>query len=182
MLKFRIENPFLRGLVEWIVVIGLAILLALVTRNFIFRVTRVTGYSMNPTLNHGDVLILNRFSYLFTSPRVGDIVAFPYPSDPSEFFIKRVIAAPGDEIDWQDNQFTINGIPLEDSFSDVGLRSGGNVSFPMVIDEGYFFVLGDNRNASRDSRYMSVGNISGGDMLGRSFVRIWPMRNFGRVD
>ena len=181
MHKFRIENPFLRGLVEWIIVIGLAVLLALVTRNFIFRVTRVTGYSMNPTLNHGDVLILNRFSYLFTSPRVGDIVAFPYPSDPSEFFIKRVIAAPGDEVDFRDNQFVVNGSPLDDSFSAGTVRSG-NVNFPIVIDEGYFFVLGDNRNASRDSRYTSVGNVRGNNMLGRSFVRIWPLPNFGRVD
>lgn len=182
MFKFRIENPFLRGLVEWIVVIGLAILLALLTRNFIFRVTRVTGYSMNPTLNHGDVLILNRFSYLFTSPRVGDIVAFPYPSDPSEFFIKRVIAASGDIVDIQDNQFTVNGILLEDSFSAGTVRSVGNVNFPLTIDEGYFFVLGDNRNASRDSRYTSVGNVRGNEMLGRSFIRIWPIANFGRVD
>jgi len=181
MLKFRIENPFLRGLVEWIIVIGLAVLLALVTRNFIFRVTRVTGYSMNPTLNHGDVLILNRFSYLFTSPRVGDIVAFPYPSDPSEFFIKRVIAASGDEVDFRDNQFVVNDVPLDDSFSTGSARSG-NINFPITIEDGYFFVLGDNRNASRDSRYTSVGNVRGNDMLGRSFVRIWPLPNFGRVD
>ena len=182
MLKFRIENPILRGLVEWIVVIGLAVLLALVTRNFIFRVTRVTGYSMNPTLNHGDVLILNRFSYLFTQPRVGDIVAFPYPSDPSEFFIKRVVGAPGDEVDFMYSQFIVNGVPLDDSFSIGNVRSMGNVGFPMVIEDGYFFVLGDNRNASRDSRYQSVGNVRGRDMLGRSFIRIWPLSNFGRVD
>jgi len=181
-MKVRIGNPFLRGLVEWALTIGLALLLALVIRTFLFRVTRVTGYSMEPSLSHGDVLILNRFSYLFLSPRVGDIVAFPYPENPSEFFIKRVIAVSGDVVDMQDSQFSVNGILLNDDFSDTPVLSHGTIGFPRTVEEGRFFVLGDNRNGSKDSRYASVGTIAGSDMLGRVFVRVWPLASFGRVN
>jgi len=167
---------------EWIFVIVLALLLALITRAFLFRVTRVTGYSMVPTLNHGDVLILNRLTYVFSPPSVGDIVAFPYPENPSEYFIKRVIAAPGDIVDLMDGQFFINGYPLDDAFSEASIRSMGNIVFPVIVEEGRFFVLGDNRNNSQDSRYTTVGNVYGRDMLGRVLVRVWPLSSFGRVE
>jgi len=182
MFNVRIRNPFLRGLIEWGLVIGLALLLALLTRAFLFRVTRVTGYSMEPTLSHGDILILNRFSYLFSSPRAGDIVAFPYPEDPSAYFIKRVIAGAGDTVDLQDNQFLVNGAPLDDPFSQEPIRASWNVNFPVTVEEGRHFVLGDNRNGSRDSRNVTVGNVSGNDMVGKVLIRIWPLSSFGRVE
>jgi len=178
----RIQNPVVKGLVEWVFVIVLALLLALVTRAFLFRVTRVTGYSMEPSLSHGDVLILNRLSYVFSSPQVGDIVAFPYPEDPSSYFIKRIIAQGGDVVDIQENRFIINGQPLDDPFSAELLRAPWNVNFPITVEEGRFFVLGDNRNGSRDSRNVSVGNVYGDEMIGRVLVRIWPFSTFGRVE
>jgi len=177
----RIENPFLRNLTEWIFVIALAFILALVTRAFLFRVTRVTGYSMVPTLNHGDVLILNRFTYLFNDPSVGDIVAFPFPEDPSDYFIKRIVAAPGDVVDFIDGVFYVNGTPLDDAFSHIDVRSMVTVNFPVTVEEGRYFVLGDNRNNSQDSRYSTVSNVYGRDMLGRVFVRVWPFSSFGGV-
>jgi len=178
----RIQNPVIKGLLEWVFVIVLALVLALLTRAFLFRVTRVTGYSMEPSLSHGDVLILNRLSYVFSSPRVGDIVAFPYPEDPSAYFIKRIIAQGGDVVDIQDNRFVINGVPLDDPFSHEPLRAPWNVNFPITVEEGHFFVLGDNRNGSRDSRNASVGNVDGDEMIGRVLVRIWPFSTFGRVE
>jgi len=137
---------------------------------------------MEPSLSHGDVLILNRLSYVFSSPSVGDIVAFPYPEDPSAYFIKRIIAQGGDVVDIQDNQFIINGVPLDDPFSQEPLRAPWNVNFPITVEEGRFFVLGDNRNGSRDSRNVTVGNVDGDEMIGRVFVRIWPFSTFGRVE
>ena len=178
----RIGNPVVRGFAEWVFVIVLALVLALVTRAFLFRVTRVTGYSMEPSLSHGDVLILNRLSYVLSSPRVGDIVAFPYPEDPTSYFIKRIVAEGGDIVDIQDNRLFINGIPLDDAFSHEPLRAPWNVSFPLTVEEGRFFVLGDNRNGSRDSRNATVGNVDGSEMIGRVLVRIWPFSTFGRVE
>ncbi|MCL2287417.1 MAG: signal peptidase I [Firmicutes bacterium] len=182
MFKVRIENPFLRGLVEWILVIGLALLLALIARSFLFRITRVTGYSMEPSLSHGDVLILNRFTYLFRSPAVGDIVAFPYPKDPSDFFIKRVVAVSGDTVDFHNSQFWVNGLPLDDSFSVVPVLSIGDMNFPVTVEEGHLFLLGDNRNVSRDSRCTTVGTVPESEMLGKVFIRFWPISSFGRVE
>ena len=181
MLKNRIQNPTLRTIAEWLISIGLAVLLFLVVRSFLFRVAHVTGKSMEPTLNHGDMVVLNRFSYLFSSPRVGDIVAFPYPEDPSEFYIKRVIAVPGDTVDLQEGAFVINDSPLDDYFSSETIISMGDVIFPITIEDGRYFVLGDNRNGSMDSRFSTVGTVPAQDMVGRVSVRVWPIGRFGRV-
>lgn len=182
MLKARIPNPILRGIVEWLLAIALAALLFFVVRSFIFRVAHVTGNSMEPTLSHGDMVVLNRLSYLFTSPRVGDIVAFPFPEDPSEFYIKRVIAVPGDIVDLQGGIFIINGQPLDDAFSQEPTVSFGDIGFPITIEEGRYFVLGDNRNGSMDSRFSSVGNVTARDMVGRVAIRIYPFNRLGQVD
>ncbi|MCL2839786.1 MAG: signal peptidase I [Defluviitaleaceae bacterium] len=182
MLKNRIENPMLRGIVEWLIAIAFAALLFFVVRSFLFRVAHVNGNSMEPTLSHGDMVVLNRLSYLFSVPRVDDIVAFPFAENPSEFYIKRVIAVPGDMVDLQNGVFLINGIPLVDDFSLEPIVSFGDIRFPTTIEAGHFFVLGDNRNASMDSRFASVGNVPARDMVGRVAVRIFPFNRLGGVD
>ena len=181
MLTKRISNPILRNLLEWVLAAGLALLLFFVMRTFVFRLATVSGPSMLPSLRDGDMVFLNRFSYLFIEPQIGDIVAFPNPNDPSEHYIKRVIGAPGDTIDWHMGAFYINGYPLDDSFSHEAV-SAGDVRFPITIEEGYFFVLGDNRNQSMDSRNSAVGNVPGRVMVGRVAFRIWPLNALGRVD
>jgi len=178
----RIENPILRTLVEWLFAVGFAIILFFLVRTFIFRVARVDGNSMSPTLVHGDMVVLSRFLYLFTAPRAGDIVAFPYQGDPSEYYIKRVIAVPGDIVDLRYGEFFINGERLDDAFAVEPIRAMGDVGFPIVIEEELFFVLGDNRNGSRDSRNATVGNVPARDMIGQVVVRIWPLDRLGRVD
>jgi len=182
MFKNRIENPFLRGLIEWVLAIGLAFLLFFVMRSYIFRIAHVTGDSMGPTLNHGDMVVLNRFVYLFSPPRAGDIVAFPYQENPSEFYIKRVIGVPGDIIDLQNGEFLINGQLLDDPFSGDFVLVSGDVNFPVEVEDGRFFVLGDNRNGSKDSRFVAVGTVPGRDMVGRVAVRIWPFGALGQVE
>jgi len=182
MLKNRIPNPIIRGAVEWLLAIALAALLFFVVRSFLFRTAHVTGNSMEPTLSHGDMVVLNRLSYLFFDPRVGDIVAFPFAEDPSEFYIKRVIAAPGDIVDLRNGLFYVNGEPLDDAFSYYPTVSFGDIRFPITIEDGRYFVLGDNRNGSMDSRFASVGNIRARDMVGRVAIRFYPFNRFGTVD
>jgi len=182
MLESRIANPILRNLAELIIFTLLAILVFFVLRTFLFRNASVMGNSMSPTLNHGDMVILNRLSYYFISPRVGDIVAFPYQGNPSEVYIKRVVGVPGDIVDFNDGQFFVNNQPLNDSFSSDQVFAIGDVTFPIIVESGRFFVLGDNRNVSKDSRFVSVGNVPESDMIGKSFVRIWPLHSFGRVN
>ncbi|MCL2571625.1 MAG: signal peptidase I [Defluviitaleaceae bacterium] len=181
MLK-NIPNPAVRGLIEWILAIGLALLLFFVLRMYVFRVAHVSGASMAPTLSDGDRLILNRASIVFGEPRPGDIVAYPYPGNPSEHHIKRVIAVYGDIVDFIGGQFYVNGNPLDDAFSAELIWTVGNTVFPLIVEEGRVFVLGDNRNASKDSRYASVGTISNDEILGRVLIRIWPFDSLGQVE
>ncbi|MCL2361002.1 MAG: signal peptidase I [Defluviitaleaceae bacterium] len=182
MLKKRISNPVVRGLVEWAIAIGLAFLLFFVLRMYVFRVAHVSGESMHPTLHDGDRVILNRAAIVFGEPQVGDIVAYPYPGNPSEYHIKRVIGVYGDVVDFVNGGFIVNGTPLEDDFSHEVVWSMGNVYFPLTVEEGRVFVLGDNRNASKDSRYSTVGTVANDDIIGRVLVRIWPFDSLGQVE
>ena len=180
----KIENKLVNNIIEWLLSIALAILVFLVMRTFVFRVAQVTGFSMEPTLTDGDFVLLNRFNYLFSSPRVGDIIAFPpYEDRPYRFYIKRIVALPGDVVDLVDMQFVINGEVLEDDFSyEPILGFIGAIDFPHEVEEGRFFVLGDNRNGSMDSRFASVGTIPAEAMVGRVSLRIWPRGRIGQVD
>jgi len=182
MFSSRIKSPVVRSLVEWVLAIGLALLLFLVLRMYLFRIAHVSGESMSPTLTDGDRVILNRAAIVFGDPRPGDIVAFPYPGNPSEYHIKRVIGVSGDVVDFANGEFIVNGEPLSDAFSHELIWSNVTVSFPVTVEEGRVFVLGDNRNASKDSRYSTVGTIENQEIIGRVLVRIWPFDAFGQVE
>ena len=183
MFKNRFESKLVNNIIEWLLSIALAILVFFVVRTFVFRVAQVTGYSMEPTLSHGDMVLLNRFNFIFSSPRVGDIVAFPpYAHDPTRFYIKRIVAIGGDVVDLRNNAFVVNGSFLDDDFSYEEIRQIGDMPFPVLIEEGYYFVLGDNRNGSKDSRFVSVGTVPADVMVGRVSLRIWPRTRIGQVD
>ena len=177
----NIKSPLLRNLVEWLIAALFALLLFLFIRNYVFRVAEVSGHSMEPTLSHGDFVLLSRVGYWFDDPQVGDIIAFPYREASSEFYIKRISAVAGDVVDFQNNRFVINGQECEYEFANIDLRSSGDISLPLIVDDGKFFVLGDNRNFSKDSRYQSVGSIREQEMIGRVVIRFWPLNRFGTV-
>jgi signal peptidase I len=177
----RIKNPILRSAAEWLAMIGLAVLLFFVMRGFLFRTAHVDGSSMAPTLEHGDFIFLNRLVYHLSSPKAGDIIAFPYAENPDDVFIKRIIAVPGDVVDFRDGFFIINGAPLDDDFSGEPTFSFGDVIFPITVEDGHFFVLGDNRNGSQDSRFSGVGNVPARDIIGRAEVRVFPLKRAGWV-
>ena len=179
----KIENKLVNNIIEWLLSIVLAVLVFFVVRTFVFRVAQVTGSSMEPTLAHGDMVLLNRFNFFFSNPRVGDIVAFPpCEDDPSRFYIKRIVAIPGDVVDFVDQAFFINGVLLEDDFAHEPIISFGDMHFPVLVEEGRYFVLGDNRNGSRDSRFANVGTVPAEVMVGRVSLRIWPRGRLGQVD
>ena len=183
MFKNYLENRLLANIIEWILSIALALLVFFIVRTFIFRVAQVTGGSMEPTLYHGDMVLLNRFNFLFFDPRPGDIVAFPpYPDDATRFYIKRIIGIPGDVVDLMGGAFYLNGERLDDAFSHDEVIQRGDISFPFMVEYGHYFVLGDNRNGSMDSRFSTVGTVAPDVMVGRVSVRIWPFGRFGRVD
>ena len=181
MVKKYIKNKFLAEAAEWIIAIAGMLALLLIIRNFVFRSATVNSQSMEPTLYHGEKVIILKFPYLFGHPKAGDIIAFPYKTNPSQFFVKRIIGEPGDVINIADRRFTVNGAEIDDEFSDELLISLGDAVFPITVPDRSYFVLGDNRNSSNDSRFTGVGCIFEGDIIGKVVIRYWPLNKFAAV-
>ena len=178
MLKKWIPNDKLRNVVEWVLVLVIAVLAAQVLNAFVLRTANVTGASMSPTLEHNDKVLVDKLSYRFGAPQYDDIVVFPYAGNPSEYYIKRVIGLPGDVMDWQDGFFLRNGEFLNDVFVGEAVH-GGNALFPLVVPENACFVLGDNRRLSEDSRFVEVGCVPFGKLTGKVSLRFWPLSQIG---
>jgi len=181
MLEKYIKNPKIRGLAEWLLAAALAFLAYLFLSSYVYATAEVSGPSMNPTLHHGERAIINKLIYIFGAPEKGDIIAFPYPSNPVDKHVKRIIGVPGDYIEVYDNKLFVNGELLEDDFSESDLVSVGDVAYPITVGEDEYFVLGDNRNNSKDSRSSSVGLIQRENIIGKIWIRFFPFDKVGFV-
>ena len=180
---------------KWITELILVVMVVLLIRAFIAQAYNIPSGSMKPTLLVGDFILVNKLVYRFSEPQRGDIVVFKYPIDPSIDFIKRIIGMPGDVIEIRDNQVFINGQPVkitriekakEDGFTKIvdeetlpegvkykvqfyeeaffSIRDFG----PVVVPPGHYFVMGDNRDNSEDSRYW--GFLPRENIVGKAFV------------
>ena len=138
-------------LVAWFKTLVSAAVYATLIVTFGFQVARVEGQSMVPTLEDQDRLIVNKLAYRIGSPRVGDIVMLYYPEDPEKSFVKRVVAEEGDTIRSTNGRVFRNEVPLDDTFIPEEYRSYDTWG-PVVVRRGYYFVMGDHRNNSSDSR------------------------------
>ena len=139
---------------------------------FGFQIARVDGLSMAPTLADHDRLIVNKLRYLLTSPQRGDIVMLYYPMDPDKMFVKRVIAEPGDTVRIVNGRVFVNDVAMRDDFVPMEYRSHEDWG-PQVIPEGYYYVMGDHRNNSSDSR--NWGPVPKKYITGKVQVRWWPV-------
>ena len=147
---------------------------------FVGQRTQVSGSSMETTLSDEDNLIVDKISYRFSEPKRFDIIVFPFEYEEDTYYIKRVIGMPGErvQIDGEGNIY-IDGEVLEESYGREIMESPGRAWEEITLAEDEYFVLGDNRNHSSDSRDPSVGNIKRKDIIGRAFLRIWPFEKFG---
>lgn len=142
--------------------------------------TQVSGSSMETTLSNGDHLIVDKISYRFTDPERYDIIVFPFQYDTDTYYIKRIIGMPGETIQIDDDgNIYIDGEVLDENYGREVIQSPGRASDPIQLGDDEYFVMGDNRNNSSDSRDPSVGNIHRKDIIGRAFIRIWPTSKFG---
>lgn len=148
-----------------------AVILALLIMTFVARAFTVDGPSMMPTLRHGERLLVDKISYRFGEPQRGDIIVFRYPADPSQHFIKRLIALPGDVVEVRGGVVYVNGAALEETYT---LQKPYGRFGPQRVPEGAYFVMGDNRNNSEDSRDPRVGFVPRDHIVGRAFWRYWP--------
>lgn len=149
---------------------------------FVGQRTEVDGASMEPTLYNGDNLIVDKISYRFRDPQRFDIIVFPFQYEEDTYYIKRIIGLPGEtvQIDYEGNIY-INGEVLQENYGKEIIKPDhiGLAADPIVLGKDEYFVMGDNRNNSTDSRTGLVGNIKRENIVGRAWVRIWPFDSVG---
>jgi signal peptidase I len=158
--------------VAWVKTLLSAAVYAILIVTFGFQVARVEGRSMAPTLEDQDRLIVNKLVYRIGEPRRGDIVMLYYPLNPDKSFVKRVIAEENDTVRIVDGRVYVNDVPLHDEYIPEDYRSHDDWG-PQVIPEGYYFVMGDHRNNSSDSRHW--GMVPKKYIIGKVQLRWWPV-------
>lgn len=166
-----------RELFQWVAAIVAAVLIALAIDNFVIVNAQIPSGSMENTIMTGDRVIGNRFAYSFSDPQRFDIIIFRYPDDESQLFIKRIIGLPGETVEIRDGKIYLNGSdePLEDvQTKETMVGSFGSYTVP----ENSYFVMGDNRNDSKDSRYWTNTFVTKDEILGKAIFRYWPISEF----
>ena len=169
-------NSFLSEIIYFAVIAGLIVL---PIRFFIAQPFIVSGASMEETFENGEYLIIDQLSYRFEEPQHGDVVVFKYPKDPSKYFIKRIIGKPGDTVHINGSTVTIidqSGTEMVLTEPYVAHMNGDN-TMQVTLNQDEYFVMGDNRNASSDSR--AWGAISRDEIIGRVFLRLLPATEAG---
>lgn len=188
--KTKGEFNMLKEVRDWVIAIAVAVVLALLIRNFVFTLVQVQGHSMEPTLQENDRLYVNR---LFYTPKKGDVVIFEPASDPNRPYIKRVIATEGDTvyIDFETGDVYVNDEVIDEPYiNGRTTHSGSYINMlisegaysrdnPIVVEKDKIFVMGDNRNNSKDSR--EIGQVPKDELLGGAVFRFWPLNKFGSV-
>ncbi len=150
--------------------------------HFVGQRTQVQGSSMEPALSEEDNLIVDKLSYRFHDPERFDIIVFPFLQQEETFYIKRIIGLPGEtvQIDEEGNIY-VNDELLDEGYGKEVIADPGRAIEPVELGEDEYFVLGDNRNNSVDGREPSVGNIRRENIIGRAWLRIWPLSKFGII-
>lgn len=151
--------------------------------NYVMQRTIVDGSSMANTLHNGEHLMVEKISYRFGMLDRFDIIVFyPYGRDHEEYYVKRVIGLPGETVQIIGSEIYINGEVLEEHYGKDPITYAGMAYEPIVLEDDEYFVMGDNREISKDSRYPDVGKVSKENIGGRAFLRIWPLNSFGTID
>lgn len=149
---------------------------------FVGQRTEVEGASMENTLHNGDNLIVDKLSYRFHDPERFDIIVFPFQFQDNTYYIKRIIGLPGETVQiMDDGSIYINGERLEENYGMEVIKPEtiGRAAEPIELGDDEYFVMGDNRNNSSDSRTDMVGNIKRENIIGKAWLRIWPVSDFG---
>ena len=176
------ERSIFRELGGWLIYILIIIGLTYLIITFVGQRTRVSGSSMETTLSDGDNLIVDKLTYRFKDPKRYDIVVFPYQYEKNTYYIKRIIGMPGETVRISDGYVYINGECLvSDIYGAELIPTPQSAEEPITLGEDEYFVMGDNRNHSQDSRDPSVGVIRREDLIGRAWVRIYPFDKLGVI-
>ena len=165
---------------EWLISLAIVLLVAFLLRYFAIGTLVVKGISMEPTFYHGNVIAVNKLTYKVSEPKRGDVIICSYSDVEDELIIKRVIALPGETIDFMPNDsgkydVLINGDVIEENYTKEGTGFYGDMEYPYTVPEDCYFVMGDNRDNSTDSRWESIGSIKKEQIVGKKLIKIWPI-------
>lgn len=167
------KQEVIEEIISWVKTIVAAFVMAWLITTFLIVNAKVPSGSMETTVMTGDRLIANRLSYVFSEPERFDIVVFKFPDDESKLYIKRIIGMPGDTVVIKNNQIYINGSdkPLDDSFTREPMNTADAV---YKVPEGHYFMMGDNRNNSSDSRFWENTYVAKEKILGKAVLKYYP--------
>ena len=181
--KKKLNSRLIKDIFEVVVGCVAAVFLSFVIIFSIGMRTSVIGDSMEPTLYNAQEILISRFAYKLTNPKRFDVIVFlPNGNQNSHFYVKRVIGLPGETLQIKNGSVYINGALLtEDEQFDKMVDAGIAVN-EITLSGDEYFVLGDNRNDSSDSRVPSVGNVAKSSIIGRAWFRIWPMSRIGLIE
>ena len=168
---FAAAHPVLKELIDWVMVVVVALVITFIIRTFIFTMVVVDGPSMQNTLVTGDRLAVVRLGY---EPKTGDIIVFYPNGDKSRPYIKRVIAIEGQTVDIHDGQVYVDGVLKDEPYLGSPTTENGDQTYPLTIPEGYLFAMGDNRQHSLDCRSTTVGLVDYQDIVGKAWLRLFP--------
>ena len=176
-------NERLKEILSTSLYLLIVLLLSYLFVHYVGQRTLVNGSSMEDTLSDGDNLLVDKMSYRFHDPERFDVIVFKYTHKDNTYYVKRVIGLPGEtvQIDNSGNIY-VDGKLLEEHYGFETMEDPGIAASPITLGPDEFFVLGDNRNNSADSRVVEVGNIDRKIIVGRAWVRIWPLHNAGKVE
>ncbi|MCI8991486.1 MAG: signal peptidase I [Eubacterium sp.] len=180
--KKGIDISIIRKISIWVVEIIIVIVIAATLSYFVGLQSSVVGKSMAPTLDAGDEILINRFSYKLTDPKTNDLIVFlPNGNEKSHYYIKRVIAVPGETVQIKDGQVYVNGKPFEEEIEVDPIENAELAAEEILLENDEYFVLGDNRNNSEDSRYANIGNVKSEHIIGKAWFCISPGNKIGKI-
>lgn len=174
------RTNIVKEIIIWVICIGLSILAGFLLTKYAIEKTSVIGNSMNTTLNDGEEIIINKLAYKFSTPDRFDVIVFMQEGKEHSYYnIKRVIGLPGEKINIKDGYVYVNGEQITEKIIVDTINNPGLAGEPIVLGEDEYFVLGDNRNQSEDSRFANVSMIKEEEIIGEAWIRLSP---FGFID
>ena len=181
--KRELNIPLLREIAIWILEIAITVAIAGVCVYFVGVRTTVIGQSMSDRLQDGDQVLINRFIYKVSRPKIGDVIVFlPNGNEKSHYYIKRVIAAGGDTVQIIDGVIYVNGAPSENVHFSGTISDPGVAAEKITLDTDECFVMGDNPGGSEDSRFANIGNVRSDYIIGKVWFKLLPISDAGFVE
>lgn len=180
MLETHLEDKKVRNILIWIFEIAVVFVFSILVGIFLFQSVTMQESAMEPTMSVGDRFFVNRVVYKFSSPQRGDLIVFKTSgSDDAALHISRVIGLPGERIQISNGKVLIDGEVYEEDLELADIRNAGIASSTVSLESGEYFVLGDNRNNSEDSRYGDIGNVKKKYIVGKLWFTISPREKIG---